>query len=141
MAEGSSRPVDANDRQIPHPTRTAIRGIAEELEIDVQAEDIHWISFGANTVLCEYGLIGWIRIAESWADLERRRQAGLPKDTWESARLYAVPMTPKALADFVRNHQPWSPFALVALFHTLLAHFRWEEVNAAWQSINPVLSE
>jgi hypothetical protein len=141
VAEGSSRPVDANDHQIPHPNRTAVRGIYEELAIDINADDIEWISFGANAVLCEYGLIGWIEIGLSFDDLLTRRQTGLPKDIWESDYLYGIPFNPHDSAEFVAKHGPWSPFGLVALYHTLLARFSWEEVSQAFKGITPMLSE
>lgn len=141
VAEGASRPVDADDRHGPHPTRTAIRGIAEELGVEVKADRIYWTSLGVNTVLCEYGLIGWTTLDIDWEELQRRRQAGLPKDLWESTHIHAVPFSPPAVARFVSEHGPWSPFALVTLYHTLLAHFRWDEVDRAMRDIRPQLSQ
>ena len=123
VAEGASRPVDGDDRQVPHPTRTAMRGLAEEWAVVVEPDKVHWVSFGANAVLCEYGLLGWVALKETWATLERRRAAGVPQDLWEAARVHAIPFQPQAIATFVAEHQPWSPFALATLYHTLLGHF------------------
>jgi len=141
VAESGSRPVDGDDRQVPHPNRTATRGIYEELAIELSPNDINWISFGANAVLCEYGMIGWVRLKIPWQQVLVRREAGLPKDTWESARLHAIPFSPTSVARFMATNGPWSPFAIVAIYHTLLVEFTWEEVNQAFEKIDLQLSE
>lgn len=41
VAEGASRPVDAGQNGAPDPYRTAVRGIPEELGIEVSADHIH----------------------------------------------------------------------------------------------------
>jgi hypothetical protein len=141
VAEGGSRPVDGDDRQVPHPNRIAVRGIYEELAVEVLTDEINWVSFGANAVLCEYGMIGWVRTQLSWEQILERREAGLPKDLWESTRLHAVPFGPKPVARFVGTHGPWSPFALVAIYHTLLAEFSWDSVHSAFAKAELQLSE
>lgn len=55
--------------------------------------------------------------------------------------MHAIPFDPPGVAAFVAEHRPWSPFALAALYHTLLAHFRGDTVDRAFHEVHPVLSE
>ena len=78
VADGASRPADGDDREVPHPTRTAIRVLAEEWAVTVNPGEIPWTSFGANAALCEYSVTGWVGAEETWEALEPRRAAGGP---------------------------------------------------------------
>ncbi len=123
VAEGCSRPADADDRQAPDVYRTAVRGVLEELGIEINRDSVEWISFGANAVLCEYGLIGTVEVDCTVDDLHRIREIGTPKDKWESAHLHTVRWEPKEVARFVAGHGLWSPFALVTVAHALISGF------------------
>lgn len=141
VAEGSARPVDAGPKGGPDPYRTAVRGAAEELGIDVPAEAIRFLSFGANAVLCEYGLIGVAYVRETADQLRRLRATGIPKDKWENQRLHFVPWTPEAVAEFIGSHGPWSPFAIVAAFHGLYDRFGLARVERAFSGVRIRLSQ
>lgn len=132
IAEGASRPMDDDGHGAPDPYRTAIRGAMEELGIEIARQEVRWLSFGANAVLCEYGLIGMAHVPQGIAEIMRARDMGVPKDKWEAARLHAVPWTPEDVAAFVMAHTPWSPFALVTLAHALIHDFSLADVEWAF---------
>jgi hypothetical protein len=60
-AEGASRAKDSNALGAPNNFNAARRGMEEELGIPIQLEELTWLTFGANSVVCEYGLIGYVR--------------------------------------------------------------------------------
>jgi len=49
MAEGASRAHDAAPNGAPDHDRIAIRGMAEELGIEIEPNELTWLSFGANS--------------------------------------------------------------------------------------------
>jgi hypothetical protein len=141
VAEGSSRPVDAGPGGGPDPYRTAIRGAAEELGLELAPEDITFISFGANAVLCEYALCGIAYTNATRKDLEHLRAIGVPKDKWESQRLHFVPWTPEEIAQFIATHGPWSPWTIVTTVHALMDAFPIKRIDKAFASIHIRLSQ
>jgi len=138
VAEGASRPTDAGPRGGPDPYRTAVRGLVEELGVDVPEEDILFLSFGANAVLCEYALCGLARIRETAEQVARIRATGVPKDKWESQSLRFVRWTPREVARFVAEQGPWSPFALVTVYHALIHDFGREATDRAFSAVKRV---
>lgn len=141
VAEGSSRPVDAGPSGGPDPYRTAVRGIAEELGIEVSTDQIRFLSFGANAVICEYALCGVVHIDQTADDLLRIRNLGVPKDRWESQKLHFVPFQPEAVAEFMARNKPWSPFAIVCAVHALYDHYGGVKLEKAFRGIKIILSQ
>lgn len=141
VAEGSCRPLDQGQAGAVDPYRTAVRGAAEELGIELAPEQIEFLSFGANAVLCEYGLIGIAHVSLTADQVISARSLGIPKDRWESNALHAVRFDPKSVAEFVKEHSPWSPFAIVAAVHSLVYEFGWEKTVQALGGIRIKLSE
>jgi hypothetical protein len=107
----------------------------------VSPEAIRFLSFGANAVLCEYGLVGVAYVRETANQLQRLRATGIPKDKWENQRLHFVPWTPEAVADFIASHGPWSPFAVVTVFHALYDRFGLARVERAFANTRIRLSQ
>lgn len=132
VAEGASRPTDDDGHGGPDIFRTAIRGTMEELGIDLLRDEITWLSFGANTVLCEYGMIGTAHSRYDMDDIITARAVGRPKDKWESSKLHYPLWTPEAVATFVHEHGPWSPFALITLYHALMHDYPYARVKRAF---------
>lgn len=141
VAEGASRPADALHNGGPDPYRTAIRGIAEELGIEVSPEQVKFLSFGANAVLCEYALCGVTYTTHSSHAIQEIRSLGIPKDRWESQRLHFVPFEPKAVIEFMSTHKPWSPFAVVCTIHALYDAFGPAALEKACRNLNLTLSQ
>jgi hypothetical protein len=141
VAEGASRPADDDGTGAPDLFRTAIRGTAEEIGIELDRDEITWLSFGTNAVLCEYGMIGVAHSDFTADEMLRYRSVGLLKDRWESARLHSVRWEPGTVATFVESHGPWSPFALVTLYHSLLRDFTRGSVDRVFSKINIHVSQ
>ncbi|MDQ0286805.1 hypothetical protein J2Z49_001922 [Desulfofundulus luciae] len=80
VAEGSSRPVDAGPNGGPDPYRTAVRGLAEELDLEISPDHVKSLSFGANAVLCEYALCGVVYVEQTEEEIlsPRRLQYTAP---------------------------------------------------------------
>jgi len=141
VAEGSSRPIDAGPSGGPDPYRTAVRGIAEELGIEVEPDRIRFLSFGANAVLCEYALCGVVYVDCTAEELLRIRSLGVPKDRWESQKLHFVPFRPEAVAEFMARNKPWSPFAVVCTVHALYDRYGGLRLERAFRGLKIVLSQ
>ena len=131
VAEGSSRPVDAGSNGRPDPYRTAVRGVAEELGIEISPDQVKFLSFGANAVLCEYALCGVVYTDQTEEEILRVRSLGVPKDKWESQKLYFMPFIPETVARFMTSSKPWSPFAVICTVHALLDRFGKEKMEKA----------
>jgi hypothetical protein len=58
--------------------------MAEELGIEIEPDELTWLSFGANSYLCEYGLIGRVDTGWTAARIDARRSTGAAKDNWET---------------------------------------------------------
>jgi hypothetical protein len=141
VAEGSNRPADALHNGGPDPYRTAVRGIAEEMGIDVKPEQVKFLSIGANAVLCEYALCGVVYTDYSSGELSEIRSLGIPKDRWENQRLHFVTFSPSAVADFMAANKPWSPFAVACTVHALYDAFGPQRIIEAFRNIKIELSQ
>jgi hypothetical protein len=141
VAEGACRPVDQGPAGAVDPYRTAIRGASEELGIELAPEQIEFVSFGANAVLCEYGLIGIAHTSLTVEQVLAARSLGIPKDRWENIALHPVRFDPESIAGFIATHKPWSPFAVVAAVHALTYEFGWERTLKAFERAQIELSE
>jgi len=86
VAEGATRPLDLAANGAPDHFNTARRGVLEELGVELRPEELVWLSFGANSYLCEYALIGRVNSPYSFHEIESRRSIGAAKDSWETKR-------------------------------------------------------
>ncbi|MGB9793379.1 MAG: hypothetical protein ACPLTR_12530 [Thermacetogeniaceae bacterium] len=141
VAEGSSRPVDAGPNGGPDPYRTAVRGIAEELGIEVSPDQVKFLSFGANAVLCEYALCGVVHVDQTENEILQIRSLGVPKDKWESQKLHFVEFKPEPVAEFMSKNRPWSPFAVVCAVHALIDSYGRERLERAFAGKEIALSQ
>jgi transcriptional regulator with XRE-family HTH domain len=134
VAEGATRPMDATSTGAPDHFTTARRGVQEELGVELQPSELTWLSFGANSYLCEYGLIGVINTGHTLRDIESHRSVGAAKDSWETKRLHAMEFSPRAVARFCSEpDRRFSPFALITLVHALLHQFGVAETARAFE--------
>jgi transcriptional regulator with XRE-family HTH domain len=142
MAEGASRAHDAAPNGAPDHDRIAIRGMAEELGIEIEPDELTWLSFGANSYLCEYGLIG--RVDTNWTAgrIDARRSTGAAKDNWETKHLHAVPFSPVDVARFMADRsRTFSAFAIVAIMHALMHEFGIRATESAFEDITVSVSQ
>lgn len=133
VAEGATQPMDAATNGAPDNFKTAARGVQEELGVPLSPDELTWLSFGANSYLCEYGLIGRVDSSYSYDDIERRRALGAARDSWETRRLHGVELDPKAAAAFCSHpERRFSAFALITIAHTLMHEFGVERTEHAF---------
>jgi transcriptional regulator with XRE-family HTH domain len=142
VAEGSTRAMDAATDGAPDHVRTAARGMEEELGVLLRPEELTWLSFGANSCLCEYALIGRVDTPFTVDEIDRRRALGAAKDSWETRRLHAVPFTPQAVAEFCAHpERRFSAFALITLVHALMHEFGVTRTDAAFAGVRVAVSQ
>jgi hypothetical protein len=141
VAEGCSRPVDAGYNSGPDPYRTAVRGLAEELGLEISPDQVKFLSFGANAVLYEYALCGAVYVDQTEGEILKTRSLGIPKDKWENQKLHFVPFKPEAVAEFITKNKPWSPFAIACAIHALFDRFGKEKLVKAFAGKEIVLSQ
>jgi hypothetical protein len=143
VAEGTTRMMDGDPASgAPRPLSTAMRGMTEELGISLEADELTWLSFGANSYLCEYALIGLVRTASSFAEIEDRRSVGAAKDHWETRRLHGVEFTPSAVAAFcAQPARPFSAFGLIAIVHALMYEHGIGKVERAFTGIRVAVTQ
>ncbi len=136
VAEGATRPQDVAANGAPDHYITARRGVLEELGVELQPEELVWLSFGANSYLCEYALIGRITTHHTVREIESHRSVGAAKDSWETKRLHAVEFNPPALARFCAEpDRRFSAFALITLVHALVHEFGVPETVGAFEAV------
>lgn len=130
VAEGATRARDSSGNGAPDHFSIACRGMQEELGIELRQDELTWLSFGANAVLCEYALIGRVNTSYTSEQIRKRRAQGMAKDSWESAAVHSVPFDPAEVARFCSDRtRRFSPFALVTIFHCLINEFGVEDVE------------
>ena len=96
-----------------------------------------WLSFGANSYLCEYALIGRVATRYTVREIESHRSVGAAKDSWETKRLHAVDFNPASVARFCAEpDRRFSAFALITLVHALLHEFGVPETVGAFEAVS-----
>lgn len=143
VAEGGSLTKDADPSTgAPDHENIAARGVEEELGAPLGPGELTWLSFGANAKLCEFALIGRVDTRFTFDELQRRRSVGWPKDSWESKRLHPIDFQPESVAEFLSDDaRVFSPFALIAIVHTLVHEFGLDHCERAMRGCAPRVSE
>jgi len=143
VAEGSTRLMDGDPvTGAPRHVNTAMRGMQEELGIPMDASELTWLSFGANSYLCEYGLIALVRTPFTLAEIEARRSVGAAKDGWETRQLHGVEFTPAAAAAFcAQPSRRFSAFALIAITHALMYEHGIVKVERAFTGVSVAVTQ
>ncbi len=98
--ENFKRPDDAGENKAPDPFKCALRGIEEELALDLNPNDIIYTHFGVQKKICQYSLIGYSKVKEARLDVARIRTQNV-KDKWENIGLVFVPCDPESISDYV----------------------------------------
>lgn len=100
---------------IPDPYRTALRGIAEELGVDLGDEPdirnrITFHGLVCDVTRYEWALLGHVNLTQTaWTNSSfiQARRLGLGPDDWESNRLEFIPMTKAAVEEALRDDAEW----------------------------------
>lgn len=121
VAENMSRPIDAGSNTMaPDVFRCAVRGIKEELGLEVEETNIMFTTFGAYPKWCQYKLIGYTHIQENKEQVIRLHSTVEAKDKWENNKLHFVPCNPTSIAEFVATTiDRWYDIGLVCVVLSL----------------------
>ena len=131
VAESADRVADSDSAGAPKHFNIARRGVEEELGIPLLPKELTWLSFGANSVLCEFALIGVVHTSSTFDEIVKLRESA--KDKWESEALHAVKFSPCDVAEFLsQKNNRFSPFAIIAVFETLIHEFGLIDTEAAF---------
>jgi len=135
VSEGLSKSLDHSAyRQAPDIFYCASRGITEELGLcqpdDFKTSDIILLSLGVDTLYSLWGLRGMVKINQTIEEVTRHWNSGV-KDKLENARIHPVKFDLHTIVPFVFSHEPWTPSALVCLYHTLVHEFGRKKVDEA----------
>ncbi len=113
--EGMALPDQDPKTGLPDPYRTALRGIAEELGVDLEQEPgIHdRITF--HSLICdvtryEWALLGHVNLTQTdWtnAAFVQARKWGMGPDDWETNSLQFIPMTRADVEEALRDDSDW----------------------------------
>lgn len=130
VAEGALPATDIGPAGEYLPYLTAARGLREELGVGGETHT-SWMSFGANPLTGQYGLVGLTRIDMDFQELKELFELAITKDQWENSKLHGVPFSPRGFAEFLeqRPRAEWSPFALIAFTHALISEYGWRRVR------------
>lgn len=143
VGEGASRAKDEDPAtRAPDHFKIAQRGMQEELGIPLEREELTWLSLGANSVDLAFGLIGRVDCPFRFDEIEKRRALGASRDAWEATRLHAIEFDPSVVAAFLSAaERPVSPFACIAIVHTLIGEFGLESCQRAFGRASITVSQ
>ena len=133
VSEGLSRTLDHSPHeQAPDIYRCARRGITEELGLyepnDFRTSDISMLSLGVDTHYSLWGLRGIIRINRTIEELIKQWNSGV-KDKLENTHIYPVKFEPDEIIPFIFSHEPWTPSALICIYHALVHEYGHKRVD------------
>lgn len=87
-----------------------VRGLAEELALregsDFSLSDNRLPGFGLDTARSMCGLPGFLRVTRIAREVMQTWQSGV-KNRMENKKLFAIPVTPQSVCDFVFTHGLW----------------------------------
>ena len=135
VSEGLSKFLDHDaHRQAPDIFHCASRGLTEELGLsqpeDFKSSDIILLSLGVDTLYSLWGLRGMVKVHKTIEEITKHWNSGV-KDKLENARIHPIKFDLHTIVPFVFSHEPWTPSALVCLYHTLVHEFGRKKVDEA----------
>ncbi|WP_104166079.1 hypothetical protein [Arthrobacter sp. SX1312] len=119
---------------LPDPYRTALRGIAEELGVDLEGEPdirerITFHSLVCDVTRYEWALLGHVNLTQTqWtnASFIHARKFGMGPDDWESSSLEFIPMEKAAVEEALRDDSDWVGHGYVNLLLSSMHRLRGE---------------
>src|SRR2546421_1394215 len=76
------------------------------------------------------GLRGMVKVNKTIEEITKHWNSGV-KDKLENARIHPIKFDLHTIVPFVFSHEPWTPSALVCLYHTLVHEFGRKNVDEA----------
>ncbi len=113
----------------PDLYRTAIRGAAEELGIDLAADDLYFLGFGVDLKYYQWNMLGFGRSHLTAAEIVARRSRG-SGGKWEARRIEFVEFELHTVLRVLRDETMWSP-ASCAIYWALVKEFDKQPTAAA----------
>ena len=142
VQEGMQYPLDLDEHGRPSFVKTAVRGLWEELGIDldrinVTSSKIEFLNFGVLANISEYALLGCIKLPIRAYDVEQAYY-DLAKDRGleTTNELYAVDFYPAPILEFIANHAPWTHHGIANLFYTMVRYWGYWEVKRTIKKFN-----
>lgn len=134
VAENFLRPTDGGKDGAPDPFRCALRGVQEELGLQLNYQDIFFTTFILASEYCQYYFIGTIETQYDRAEIEDIRRIAIPKDKWETRRIIFIPCNPKSIAEFALSH--WDHWEQIGIASVILSlydlKYSEKEIHAAF---------
>jgi len=135
MNEGMQYPNDLDENNKPSFVKTAIRGLIEELGINISQvglneKDIEFLNFGARFDENEYAILGCIKLPLTFREIEHAF-INSAKDRGHETRhtLYYCNFTIPDIVNFVNSHSPWSHHGLATVYYTMIRYWGYWEVK------------
>lgn len=134
---------------LPDPYRTALRGIAEELGVDLGGEPdirerITFHSLVCDVTRYEWALLGHVNLTQTaWtnASFIHARKLGMGPDDWESSSLEFIPMTKDAVEEALRDDSEWVGHGYVNLLLSAMHRLRGERQAILAAALTAVASQ
>lgn len=119
---------------LPDPYRTALRGISEELGVDLEGEPeirqrITFHSLVCDVTRYEWALLGHVNLTQTeWTNgaFIHARKLGMGPDDWESNSLEFIPMTRAAVEEALRDDSDWVGHGYMNLVLSAMHRLRGE---------------
>ncbi|MBU7000858.1 MAG: hypothetical protein HXS51_08850 [Theionarchaea archaeon] len=127
--EGMSRPLDEETPGVPSVFKCAKRGLDEELGLVVSSDKVEFFSLGIDPLRHEYGILGIVEPDLTSREVVNQFKARA-KDRFEVERTpLVVPFDPHSVFEFMQSNKPWTPWAIMGLYQTLIRYFGFEKTQ------------
>ncbi|MCP4568799.1 MAG: hypothetical protein GY841_14575 [FCB group bacterium] len=114
---------------VPDLYSTAIRGLREEVGIDLDPNEIIFFGFGVDLQYYQWNLIGMARISQTGEEILNCFSRGV-HGKWEAKMLELVCFDPKSTLHIFKKTKSWST-ALVAAYWSLVNEYGKKETLSA----------
>lgn len=138
VVEGLRPGSDVGSNGMPDLHMCAQRGASEELGIEIQIEEVRFLSVGVKPQDNQYAILGVTKLGYDLKRVELLRSTKAAKDSWELSKILPLPIkNPESVIRFIYNNEPdsWSPNGLVCIFHALVYEFGKRSVANALMSV------
>jgi transcriptional regulator with XRE-family HTH domain len=126
----------------PDHFATCRRAVLEELGVELRPDELRWLSFGADSCLCQYALVGRVDLVPTLTEIEDPSSVVAAGGGRQPGRLHGVEFGPEAVARFCSDPlHTFSPLALIAIVHTLMHEFGVSRTEAAFADASVQVSQ
>lgn len=128
LAEGM-RPEDLDEGGAPNPFFATVRGMREELGVDLKTEDIVITALGMSQQYLQPDFAAVARTEKSAEQIVAELPAKA-RDRWENDLVFFSEWSPVAVAPLLFERE-WSPHASFAILMALLHEFGYDQTEQA----------